>query len=275
MIRKTIAPFSRISIWLYIQIDIQIGIHSTTCSEKRQYHFLEYRSGSIFKSLFKSVFALLDGQKDNSTILPNIDLALNSNRYSLYNMFRKKIVPFSRISIWLYIQIDIEIGIRSTRWSERQQPHLTEYRPGTKFKSIFKSGFALLHDKDDDSTLFTNIDLALYSNRYSNRYLLYYMFRKKIAPFSRISIWLHIQIDIQIGIRYTTWSERQQHHFTEYRPGTKFKSIFKSGFALLHDQEGDITIFTNIDLALYSNRYSLYYMVRTTIAPFYRISTWH
>ena len=148
-----------------------------------------------------------------STIFTNIDLNLYSNlysnRYSLYYMFRKKIAPFSRISIWLHIQIDIEIGIRSTTCSERQYHHFTEYRPGTKFKSIFKSGFALLHDQEDDRTIFTNIDQALYSNRHWNRYPLYYMFRKKIAPFYRISIWLHIQIYIQIGIHSTTSSGRR------------------------------------------------------------------
>ena len=94
---------------------------------------------------------------------------------------------------WLHIQI----GIRSTTWSERQYHHFPEYRPGTKFKSVF----ALILDQEDDSTIFPNIDLALYSNRYSNRYSLYYIVRKTIAPFSRISTWFHIQIDIRAFIR--------------------------------------------------------------------------
>ena len=44
--------------------------------------FPEYRTVSIFKSMFKSVFALLHGQKDDITIFPNMDLAPYLNQYS-------------------------------------------------------------------------------------------------------------------------------------------------------------------------------------------------
>ena len=243
MFKKTTEPFFRISTWFDIQIGIQIYIRASTCSERRQHNFPEYRPGSIFKSIFKSLFALLHGQKDDSTISPNIDLApysnRYSNRYSLYCMVRKTIAPF------------------------------IEYRPGSVFNSIFKSVFALLQGQKDNSTISPNIDLALNSNRHSNLGSPFYMIRKTKSPFSRIPTWLNIQIDTQIGIRSTTWSEKRQHHFFEYRSGSIFKSIFKSVFALLHGQKRDSTIFSNIDLAPYSNRYQLNYMVRQTIAPFY------
>ena len=110
-------------------------------------------------------------------------LSICSSYVFQVHMIKKTRSTISRIPTWLHIQIDmqiskafsrlstwllIQIGIRSTTWSER---HFPEYWPGTKFKLIFKSVFALLHGQEEDSTI------------------------------SRISTCLYIQIDIQIDIR--------------------------------------------------------------------------
>ena len=142
---------------------------------------------------------------------------------------------------------------------------LPEYLPSWKFRSIirstFKYVFALLHEQKDEMSIFLNIDVARYSdryldrysNRYSNRYSHIYMIRKTQSPFSHTSTWLDIhidiQIDIQIGICTSTWSERRNQHFPGYRPGSIFNPIFKSVFALMHDQNDKTTIFPKFDLA--------------------------
>ena len=160
--RKTKSPYSRILIFKWYSSFYMIRKTKSPYSRRRRY--------AIFKSIFKSVFTLLHGQKDEITIFPNIDLVRYSNRSSRFYVIRMTMKAFPRISTWL----------------------------------IFKSVFAYLHDQKDDGSIFPIIDLATYSNRYSNRYLSNYTITMRKLPFSRISTWLDIQIDIQIGIRPST-----------------------------------------------------------------------
>ena len=161
--------FYRIATWLYIQIDIQIGTRPSTWLERRWHNFPEYRPGSIFKSIFE----LLYDHIEEISIFPNIDMTPFSIRYP---------IQYSRFYV---IRMTMNL--------------LPEYRPGSKFKSIIKSVFALLHGQKEDSTIFPNIDLVRHSDRYSNRYLNRYSSLYTIT----------MRIDIQIDIHPTKqWSLR-------------------------------------------------------------------
>ena len=161
------------------------------CSRANQF---EYGARSIFG---KMVISSLWSYKGS-----NIDLDIDSNmepgRYS-----RKLCYCVMCSGRRNHHFLDIQIGIRPSIWSERQIHYFPEYRPGSTFRSIFKSVFDLIHDRKDEITMFSNIDMARYSDRYSNRYSTYNMISKTMAPFPRISTWIDIHIYIPLDIRPT------------------------------------------------------------------------
>ena len=166
------------------------NVRPSTWSERRNKHFPKYQPGSIFNTIFKSTSTWSERWNHN---FKNIDLARYSNRFS------------NRYSDFFLIR--------------KTKSNLLEYWPVSKFRFIFKLVFALIHDHEDEITIFSIINLSWNSDLYSNRYSLLCM------------------------IRIT------KSNFLEYRPVSKFRSIFKSVFALIHDLNDETTIFSNIDLA--------------------------
>ena len=116
---------------------------------------------------------------------------------TLHHCLASRNILDKRIKQYFFLQIN-------SRWKNKTGTTQLSRLSTWPFRSIFKSLKTLLHDQKDEIPIFPYIGLARYSALNSNRYSCLYMIRKTKSQFSRISTWLDIQIDTQIGIYTST-----------------------------------------------------------------------